>query len=148
MKKLLAVVTSALLVSGAQVWAADATTTVTTQPNFAVVNVQQLFQQSPKIAELNKKLQNDFKDRQQKLAAQQKSLQDELDKYKKDSPTMAQKDKDTLQKKIVDDQSALSKDYTAFQQDLNKEQNKIMKSVLAQLNDVIGGIAKQNNYTL
>lgn len=146
MKKILAVVTSALLISGTQAWAAD--TTTTSQPSLAVVNVQQLFQQSPKIAELNKKLQNEFKGRQEKLAAAQKTLQEELDKYKKDSSTMSQKDKDALQKKIVDDQTSLSKDYSAFQQDLNKEQNKIMKTVLAQLNTVIGSIAKQSNYTM
>jgi outer membrane protein len=93
-------------------------------------------------------LQNEFKGRQEKLAAAQKTLQEELDKYKKDSSTMSQKDKDTLQKKIVDDQTSLSKDYSAFQQDLNKEQNKIMKTVLAQLNTVIGSIAKQSNYTM
>lgn len=145
MKKILAIVTSALLISGAQTWAAD---TTTTQSGIAVVNVQQLFQQSPRIAELNKKLQGQFKGRQEKLASAQKALQDELDKYKKDSSTMSQKDKDTLQKKIVDDQTGLSKEYSAFQQDLNKEQNKVMKTVLAQLNEVIGSIAKQNNYAL
>lgn len=109
---------------------------------------KQVFQQSPRIAELNKKLQNQFKPRQDKLVAAQKSLQDELDKFKKESPTMSQKDKDALQRKIVDDQSNLSKDASAFQQDLGKEQSKIMKSVLAELNDVISGIAKQSNYTM
>jgi outer membrane protein len=147
MKKVLALVGSALLISGAQAFAADATTT-TAQPNIAVVNVQQVFQQSPKIAELNKKLQNQFKTRQDKLVAAQKTLQDELDKFKKESPTMSQKDKDALQKKIVDDQSNLAKDASSFQQDLAKEQGKIMKNVLGQLNEVISGIAKKNGYNL
>lgn len=145
MKKFVALVSSILLVAGSQAFAAD---TPVTSANIAVVNVQQVFQQSPKIAELNKKLQNQFKTRQDKLVAAQKSLQDELDKFKKESPTMKQKDKDALQKKIVDDQSNLAKEASAFQQDLSKEQNKIMKSVLSQLNDIISGIAKKNNYTL
>jgi len=148
MKKFLTAMASVLLISGAQVWAADATTATASQPAIAVVNVQQLFQQSPKIAELNKKLQNEFKGRQDKLAAAQKSLQDEVDRYKKDGATMSEKDKDTLQKKIVADQSKLSKDYSAFQQDLSKEQNKVMKTVLAQLNDVIKSLAKKNSYSL
>lgn len=144
MKKVLALVSSILLISGTQAFAASDAT----QPNIAVVNVQQVFQQSPKIAELNKKLQNQFKPRQDKLVAAQKTLQDEVDKFKKESPTMSQKDKDALQKKIVDDQSSLAKDASAFQQDLSKEQSKIMKGVLAELNGVISGIAKQNNYTM
>lgn len=146
MKKVLALVSSILLVSGTQAFATEAAQT--NQANIAVVNVQQVFQQSPKIADLNKKLQNDFKARQEKLVAAQKSLQDQLDKFKKESPTMSQKDKDALQKKIVDNQNNLSKDAAAFQQDLSKEQGKIMKDVLGQLNDIISSIAKKNNYTL
>ncbi|MEO8400673.1 MAG: OmpH family outer membrane protein [Gammaproteobacteria bacterium] len=148
MKKILAIASSALLISATQAYAAPAPATVTGAPVIAVVNVQQIFQQSPKIADLNKKLQGEFKGRQEKLIAAQKSLQEELDKFKREAPTMGQKDKDAMQKKIVDDQANLSKDAAAFQQDLNKEQNKIMKGVLAQLNDIISGIAKKNSYTL
>lgn len=145
MKKVLAVLSSVLLIGSMQAFAADAQAPASTM---AVVNVQQVFQQSPKIAELNKKLQNQFKARQDKLVAAQKKLQEELDKFKKESPTMSQKDKDVLQKKIVDDQSNLAKDATAFQQDLAKEQGKVMKSVLAQLNEIIAGLAKKNNYSV
>lgn len=150
MKKVLALVSSIFLISGSAYAAQDATTTPAASPlgNIAVVNVQQVFQQSPKIAELNKKLQAQFKPRQDKLVAAQKSLQDELDRFKKESPTMSQKDKDALQKKIVDDQSALAKEASAFQQDLSKEQSKIMKSVLADLNDIISGLAKKSNFNM
>lgn len=147
MKRVLVLLSTLLLLTGMQAFAAD-TTATTKQDNIAVVNVQQVFQQSPKIAELNKKLQSQFKTRQDKLVAQQKQLQDELDKFKKEGPTMAQKDRDTLQKKIVDDQTSLAKDASAFQQDLSKEQNKVMKNVLADLNEIISGIAKKNSYTL
>lgn len=147
MKRVLALVSSLLLLGATQVYAADQTTT-SGQPTIAVVNVQQLFQSSPKIADLNKQLQDKFKSRQEKLMAAQKSLQDELDKFKKESPTMNAKDKDTLQKKISGDQQNLSKDAASFQQDLNKEQNKVMKGVLSQLNDIISSIAKKSNYQL
>jgi outer membrane protein len=142
MKKALAVLGSMLLIGSLPAYAADAT------PSIAVVNVQQLFQSSPKIADLNKQLQAKFKPRQDKLIAQQKSLQDELDKYKKESVTMNQKDKDAMQKRISDDQASLQKDATEFQQDLSKEQSKIMKGVLASLNEIISGLAKTNNYQL
>ena len=147
MKKVLGLVGSILLMSGIQAYAAPAATTTQT-PNIAVVNVQQVFQQSPKIAELNKKLQNEFKGRQDKLVAAQKSLQDELDRFKRDSGTMKQADKDKLQKQIVDDQANLAKEASTFQQDLSKEQSKIMKVVLAQLNEIISSLAKQNSFTM
>ncbi len=144
MKKALAMVSALLVMGGTQAYAAD----MTKQPNVAVVNVQQLFQQSPKIADLNKQLQSKFKARQDKLIAAQKSLQDELDKFKKESATMSDKAKTALQNKISDDQAALSKDASAFQQDLSKEQNKIMKNVLAQLNEIISSLAKKEGYSM
>jgi outer membrane protein len=142
MKKALAILGTILMIGSVQAYADTAA------PTIAVVNVQQLFQSSPKIADLNKQLQAKFKPRQDKLIAAQKSLQDELDKYKKESPTMSQKDKDALQKKIGDDQASLQKDATAFQQDLNKEQSKVMKGVLADLNKIISDMAKSSNYQL
>jgi Skp family chaperone for outer membrane proteins len=69
MKKVLAIVGSILLISGTQAFAEKA---ASNQPVIAVVNVQQIFQSSPKIADLNKKLQGEFKGRQEKLIAAQK----------------------------------------------------------------------------
>lgn len=153
MKKILAVAGLAFLMVGVNASAAgkaDSTTAAAAavQPVVAVVNVQQLFQQSPRIAELNKKLQDQFKGRQDKLIAAQKSVQDEVENFKKNSATMSQKEKDKMQKKIASDQSALSRDANSFQQDLNKEQKKIMSGVLADLNNIISGLAKKNGYTL
>ena len=147
MKKILAVAGLVFMMVGVNANAADKAAS-STQPVVAVVNVQQLFQQSPRIADLNKKLQDQFKARQDKLIAAQKNVQDEVDQFKKDSVTMSQKEKDKMQKKIADDQNTLSRDATAFQQDLNKEQKKIMSGVLADLNNIISGIAKKNGYTL
>ena len=151
MKKVLAFVGSILLAGSMAVYAApDASKNISKMDltKIAVVNMQQVLQQSPKVAELSTKLQNQFKSRQQKLDAAQKSLQDELDKFKKDSATMADKDRDAMQKKITDDRASLVKDVVAFQQDLNKEQGKVMQGILGQLNDIISKVAKQNNYTL
>jgi outer membrane protein len=146
MKKALALVSSILFIGASSAYAADAAKSPL--GTIAVVNVQQVLQQSPKIADINKKLQDQFKSRQQKLLAEQKSLQDEMDKFKQESPTMNQKDKDSTQKKIADEQSGLVKQVTAFQQDLNKEQSKQMQGVLGQLNGIISTLAKKNDYAL
>jgi outer membrane protein len=151
MKKVSALLSSLLLIVSAQVFAATppaATTTDTSTPKIAVVNVQQVLMQSSKVAEVNTKLQNQFKPRQEKLTAQQKTLQDELDKYGKDSPSMAAKDRDTTEKKIADDKAAFLKDAGAFQKEVNAEQNKAMQSILGQLSGIISDLAKKSNYTL
>jgi outer membrane protein len=114
----------------------------------AVVNVQQVLQQSPRVTQLSKKLEADFKDRQAKIGDEQKALQDLMDKYKQESPTMAQKDKDAMQKKITTDRSALVAKVVAYQQDLQKQQTKIMQGVLSDLNGIVTNIAKGQNFGL
>jgi outer membrane protein len=114
----------------------------------AIVNVQQVLQQSPRVTALSKKLEDQFKDRQAKLNDQQKTLQDQLDKFKKESPTMSQKDRDATEKKITTERSDLVKEVVAYQQDLQKEQNKVMQGILSDLNSVVSAIAKQSSYDL
>ncbi|MDR3477798.1 MAG: OmpH family outer membrane protein [Gammaproteobacteria bacterium] len=152
MKKVLAILSSILLLAGANAFAADATATPAASTpaltKIAVVNVQQVLMQSSKVAKVNTKLQDQFKPRQEKLTAQQKTLQDEVDKYSKESPTMSQKDRDATEKKIGDEKAAFLKDAGAFQKEVNAEQNKAMQSILGQLSGVISGMAKKENYTL
>lgn len=146
--------TVALASVAVSAYAADNAATTTTATDqltkirVAVVNVQQVLQQSPRVAALSKKLEADFKDRQTQISDQQKSLQDEMDKFKKDSPTMSQKDRDSMQKKITNDRSELVKKVVAYQQDLQKEQNKIMQGILNDLNTIVSDLAKKQSYSL
>lgn len=133
---------------GTQALAAD-TAVVATQPfKVAVVNVQQVLQQSPRVAQLSKKLESQFKDRQTKINNEQKNLQDEMEKLKKETPTMSAKNRDAMQAKISADRANLVKEVVAYQKDLQTEQNKVMQSILADLNGIVSGIAKTQNYSL
>ena len=132
-----------LAVGASVVQAADVS-----QIKVAVVNVQQLLQQSPRVAELSKKLESQFKDRQTKIGDEQKALQDQLDKFKKESPTMSKKDRDAEEKQITQERSDLVKKVVAYQQDLQKEQNKIMQNILSDLNKIVSTIAKAQSYSL
>lgn len=114
----------------------------------AVVNVQSVLQQSPRVVEQSKKLEGEFKARQTKIGEEQKALQDELEKFKKDAPTMSQKDRDNTQKKIAAERSDLVKQVVSYQQDLQKEQNRVMQGILGDLNGIVAKIAKAQNYNL
>jgi outer membrane protein len=149
MKKLLVILSSILLVAGSQAYAADAAAPAAAgAPKIAVVNVQQVLLQSSKVAEVNTKLQDQFKPRQEKLAATQKSLQDEMDKFNKDSSSMKPADRDALEKKLNDEKANFLKDAGAFQKEVNGEQNKAMQSILGQLSGIISALAKRDSYTL
>lgn len=136
------------LVAGALVLAAGVSVAQAADLKVAVVNVQQLLQQSPRVAELSKKLEDKFKGRQNKIGEEQKSLQEKLEKFKKESPTMAKKSKESEEKKLADDRADLVKKVVAYQQDLQKEQNKIMQDILKDLNDTVKKIAKKDSYAL
>jgi outer membrane protein len=147
MKKLLVILSSILLTAGSQAYAADAAATAG-MPKIAVVNVQQVLLQSSKVAEVNTKLQDQFKPRQEKLAATQKSLQEEMDKFNKDSATMKAADRDAQEKKLNDEKATFLKDAGAFQKEVSTEQNKAMQSILSQLSGIISTLAKKDSYTL
>jgi len=125
--------------------AADATTG---SLKVAVVNVQQVLQQSPRVADLSKKLEGQFKGRQTKINDEQKDLQARVDKFNKESPTMNDKDRSATEKQLSTDRAALVKEVVAYQQDLQKEQNKIMQGLLGDLNGIVSTIAKAQSYAL
>ena len=110
--------------------------------------VQQILQQSPRVAQLSKDLEAQFKPRQTKIGNEQKDLQDALDKFKKESPTMSQKDRTDTEKKISADRADLVKQVVAYQQDLQKEQNRIMQGILSDLNGIVSTIAKAQSFSL
>jgi len=142
--KQMGVVVGALaLAMGVNAQAAD-----TAQIKVAVVNVQQVLQQSPRVADLSKKLESQFKGRQTKINDEQKDLQGRVDKFNKEAPTMSEKDRTASEKKISNDRAALVKEVVAYQQDLQKEQNKIMQGLLGDLNKIVSGIAKAQSYAL
>ncbi|MDR3492794.1 MAG: OmpH family outer membrane protein [Gammaproteobacteria bacterium] len=145
MKKVFVFLSSILLVAASSAYAADAAVPAS---KVAVVNVQQVLLQSPKVAKVNTKLQDQFKPRQEKLSAQQKTLQDEVDKFNKESATMTPKDRDAMDKKLADEKASFLKDAGAFQKQVSEEQNKAMQSILGELNKIISDMAKQNGYSL
>src|SRR3990167_695427 len=114
MKRFCVLASALLLASAAGVATAKDAAVSTTGMKVAVVNVQQVLQQSPRVAALSKKLEGDFKDRQTKIGDEQKALQDELDQFKKTSATMSQKDRDDMQKKITTNRAELVKKVVAY----------------------------------
>lgn len=143
-KKFGILVSAILLSAGIAVSHADTAAPI----KVAIVNVQQVLQQSPRVVTLSKQLEGEFKGRQTKIGDEQKALQDELDNFKKESPTMSQKERDSMQKKIASDRADLVKKVVSYQQDLQKEQNKIMQGILGDLNGIVSAIAKKESYAL
>jgi outer membrane protein len=123
-------------------FAADATAKI------GVVDLRQVLQKSPQMADLNKKLEAQFKPRQDKIKADEKVLQADVDKLKKDGATMSKDDVNKLQDKIVKEQAALQAQVSTFQQDLGKAQNEGMQKLLQDAGVIITDMGKKEAYTL
>ncbi len=149
MIKSISVLASALVLAGGiSVASADALPAANASVKVAVVNVQNVMQQSPRVAALSKKLEDQFKPRQAKITDEQKSLQDELDTFKNGAASMTAAQRDTAQKKIAADRANLVKEVVAYQQDLQKQQAQITQGILSDLNSVVTNIAKSDSYAL
>jgi len=113
-----------------------------------VVDMQQILQQSPQAADLNKQLQSQFQPRQQKLIAAQKNLQSEMDKFNKDGPTMDNADRTKLQSQILTDRTAFQGMVQSYQQDLSSAQSAAMQKFMGTVQNAVNNVAKQGNYTI
>lgn len=146
------IIPAALLLSASMAYAADSSApAVATAPaaiKIGVLDMQQIMQQSPQVATLNKQLQSQFQPRQQKIVAAQKSLQDEMGKLNKDSTVMSASDRSSLQDKIISDRASFQAMVQSYQQDLQSAQNQAMQKFMADLQTAVGKVAKQDKYTL
>ena len=98
-----------------------------------VVNMQQIFRDSPQVKSINKKLKSQFASRKNGIIAKGKSLQASLRKYQKNKSVMSKKGLASLRSSITQKEVALRQAQAKFQQDLFAAQNKKMASFMKQV---------------
>ena len=117
-------------------------------PKIAVVHVQRILQDSPKVADVNKKLQDEFKPRQESLSRLQETVQAHVADLNKNESVMSDADKRVAQEKVADERADFLKKAGDLQQDFNTAQTGFMKEIFEALNKIISGIAKKDGYSL
>lgn len=138
MKKL--VITAAALLLSMSVFADDM--------KIGIVDVRQVLQSSPQVAAMQKKLQQQFADREKQLQAAQQQFQQDADKLNRDAAVMKPADRDALAKKAQAEQDNLRTMQMSMQKDLYAKQNEAMQTILNQMQDIISQIAKAKNLSL
>ena len=144
MKKLFVIITAiaALVVFSLPIQAA------TNTQKIGVVNVQEILQKAPQIAQIRTDLQKQFGSREKKLGSLQKTLQTDAAKLHKNSAVMSAKNRKNLENKIVKEQENLQKEQISFQQDFMQAQNKQLGGFLAKVRNMVKNIAKQDGYNI
>ena len=141
MKKILKFALPLLLLAG--VVSANAA-----EMKIAVVDVNQVIQQSSKMKTVADQMSKEFKPRQEKIVKLQKQLKTDLEKLQRDETVMSNTEKKKLQDKIVSTKRELQRTEEDFQQDLNREQGREMEKFTANFKVAVDKIAKNGHYNL
>jgi outer membrane protein len=114
--------------------------------NVAVVDMQQIFQNSKQVKQINDGLEKQFSGQKQTVEGLAKDLQANIDKYKKDQAVMDPKAADNLKNSIRDQEQKLQQAQTDLQRQLFDAQNKAMTQFLDKIKTIAKGMAAQQNF--
>ncbi len=113
-----------------------------------IVDLHKVLQESSQAKVISKRLEGQFKPRQEKLFASQKQLKADAEKLHRDATLMTAAQKTALQNKIVQEQRTLEQSGAKYQEDLNKAQNQAMQEFFAKVKVALDKIAQQGSYDL
>lgn len=127
------------LAASASVQAAD---------KIAVVNIANIFQQSPQRAVVAKQLENEFKGRATDLQAQERDLQAKMQRLQRDGSTMKAADRSRLEKDVMAQREDFSGKAQAFEQDNRRRQGEERNKILSRIQDAVKAVATKQGYDI
>jgi outer membrane protein len=113
-----------------------------------IVDLHKVLQESSQAKVISKRLEGQFKPRQEKLFTSQKQLKSDAEKLRRDATLMTAAQKTALQNKIMQEQRTLEQSGAKYQEDLNKAQNQAMQEFFGKVKIALDKIAKQNGYDM
>lgn len=123
-------------------------TPVFADAKIAVVDMQNLLQNSASAKKIGEQMRAKFADRQKQIADMQKQVQADVAKLKKGTSTMQAKDLADLKTKVNKETVNLQQMQAKFFQDVGVERNKAMQDFYGKLQGVVADVAKKDGYTL
>ncbi len=124
------------------------TGTVFAGNKIAVVDMQQIMQQSKEMKTIQQQLENEFKPRRDKLISLEGQIKADMEKYKKDAAVMSKAEQQKMQEKIVGAQREFEQEGQKYQRDLNAKHNAEMQKLYSKVRAVIEKVAKDSGYDL
>ncbi|UVK77474.1 MAG: periplasmic chaperone Skp [Sodalis sp. Fse] len=112
----------------------------------AVVNVSNIFEQSPQTAIVAKELENEFKDRATELQSIKRDLQTKMQRLQLAGPSMKDNERSALEKLVMTQREDFSKKAQAFEQDNHRRQTEERNKILSRIQDAVRNIASKEGY--
>lgn len=112
------------------------------------VDIQQLFQDSSQIKQINANLEKKFLPQRERVIRLGRSLQDNINKLQRNEYVMSKKEVVDLRNSIEKQQNQLRKAQRQFQQGLFIAQNRAMADFMRKVAGVVEDIAKKENLNI
>ena len=114
--------------------------------NIAVIDMQQIFQNSKQVKSINDGLEKQFATQKQNVDTLSKDLQKNIDKYKKDEAVLDKKAVENLKNTIRDQEQKLQQQQTDLQRQLFEAQNKAMTQFLDKIKSIVTTLSGSQQY--
>lgn len=139
MKKLLMMICGSFLA----VWSINAVA-----GDIGVVNMQKIFQTSPKAKSISSSLKSQFDSRRQNIVKMSQDLQNEVKNFQKNQAVLNKAKLAELEKKIGEHSTALRQAQSKFQSDFVEAQNKQMAAFLDEVKAASAKVADKKGLDL
>lgn len=116
--------------------------------NIGVVDMQKIFQSSPKAKKINAALEQQFASRREGIVKLGQKLQEEVKDYQKNQSVLGKDKLQALQGAISEHSTSLRQAQTKFQSDLLAAQNEKMASFLKDLKASVQKVAEKKGLDL
>jgi len=129
-------------------FALAASVSVQAADKIAVVNIANIFQQSPQRAVVAKQLETEFKGRAADLQAQERDLQTKMQRLQRDGSTMKAADRSRLEKEVMAQREDFSGKAQAFDQDNRRRQSEERNKIVSRIQDAVKAVATKQGYDI
>lgn len=113
-----------------------------------VYDIQKIIKESKTVGIYRRQLERDTEPRRQAFSAKQEAARQIEEKLKKDGQAIPPAEKKSLEEKLAIDIKELMRLKEAADAEVQKIDRELVQKALNEINEVIGGIAKKENYTI
>jgi len=112
------------------------------------VSTERILRDSKPAQDAQKKIEAEFKQRDDELQKLANNLRDQAQKFDKDAPVLAESERIRRQRQLTDLDSDLQRKRREFQEDFNRRRNEEFTAIIDKANEAIKKLAEQQGYDL
>ncbi|MBM4208271.1 MAG: OmpH family outer membrane protein [Gammaproteobacteria bacterium] len=113
-----------------------------------VVNIAAVLEKAPQAEKAKKRLEQEFKPRDNKLVSQQKEIQSLQEKLKKDAAVMGESQRNKVENELQDKIRDAKRSQQEFSEDFNARRNDELGKLQRRIVEAIKSIAKEQEFDL